>query len=111
MTPSDTAPGGAGPPDLPRLTWWQRLIATRWLMLVLGSMLALVLFGAEGAEILEPGSNLVDVAARAWVLRHQSAPLVELARILTNVGSAGATVALGLVASAWLWARERRGVA
>jgi undecaprenyl-diphosphatase len=104
---------GADPPPVrpPDTIWWRRLLAARWLLLVLGSTLALILFGAVGDEVLEPGSNVVDRVLRAWVLAHQSWPALDIAHVLTDVGSPGATVALGLAVTAWLWIRRRRAVA
>jgi hypothetical protein len=101
-------PPGAHPPAE---SWWRRLLAARWLLLVVGSTAALVLFGVLGDEILEPGANVVDRVARSWVLLHQSSPALAAAHILTDVGSPGGTVALGVAVSVWLWVRRRRRVA
>jgi undecaprenyl-diphosphatase len=91
--------------------WWRRLLAARWLMLVLGAIVALVLFATVGDEVLEPGSNVIDRVVRGWVLLHQSAPALAAAHIVTDVGSPGVTVTLGLAVAVWLWIRHRRGVA
>jgi membrane-associated phospholipid phosphatase len=91
--------------------WWHRLLGTRWLLLVLGAIVALVLLGALGDEVLEPGANVVDQVVRDWVLRHQSPPLVTLAWLLTNLGSTVATAGLGLAVTGWLWFRRHRRIA
>jgi undecaprenyl-diphosphatase len=91
--------------------WWRRLLATRWLMLVLVAFLALFLFTSLGDEILEPGANTVDQVTRQWVLAHRWPPLVALSWVLTTVGSAGGTAVLGLAITGWLWLRRHRRIA
>jgi len=87
------------------------VVATEWLVLVVGSTAALAAFAELGEEITEPGANLVDHAARAWVLAHQSPVLVELAARITRFGSAEATSIIAAAAAAWLWLRRHRWIA
>ena len=91
--------------------WWRRLLATRWLVLVVVAVVALFLFSELGIEILEPGANQVDQVARDWVLAHQWPPLVGLAWVLTSIGSTVGTAILGLAVTAWLWIRRHRRIA
>jgi undecaprenyl-diphosphatase len=92
-------------------SWWRSLIATEWVLLVVGSTAALAVFAALGEEIAEPGTNAVDRVVRGWMLALQSPLPVACARRLTLLGSSQGTAIIALAAAAWLWLRRHRWVA
>ncbi|MDQ6828449.1 MAG: phosphatase PAP2 family protein [Gemmatimonadota bacterium] len=108
-----TAPANA-PETLGRraaIRKWLRALAWNWIAIVAASLFAAAAFAAIGEDVFTHELGSLDGGVRSWVLEHQSASMLRLFTLITQLGSTVAMVAFVLLVGVWLWRNKHRHVA
>ncbi|MEP6989904.1 MAG: phosphatase PAP2 family protein [bacterium] len=83
----------------------------RWGGVVLVGVLAFAAFAAIGEDVLHHETSAVDARVRGWILAHRAPAAHGLFASITTIGSVTPMIVYAVIASAFLWRRERRIVA